>query len=210
MIRINLLSDREAIRKESSRQQISVLVLSLCLLLVVLGGVHFRLVQKKNGLEEEIRQVNKVLAELQAKVGKVEEYKAAKQELEAKLLIIATLETGKLRVPRMLDNLAGSMPEKMWVEKMVLKGNSLSMEGFAIDHETIATFMKALEQSPFFSNVELLLTEKKEVGGVAMKSFSIMTQTDSMPRAKTEAGPGGKASSVTRSPSSPEEQKEPR
>jgi len=210
MIRINLLSDREAIRKESSRQQISVLVLSLCLLLVVLGGVHFRLVQKKKGLEEEIRQVNKILAELQAKVGKVEEYKAAKQELEAKLLIIATLETGKLRVPRMLDNLAGAMPEKMWVEKMVMKGNSLSMEGFAIDHETIATFMKALEHSPFFSNVELLLTEKKEVGGVAMKSFSIVTLADPPGVPKTEAGTGGQTSSAARTPPFPEEQKETR
>jgi type IV pilus assembly protein PilN len=209
MIRINLLSDREAIRKESSRQQVSVLVLSLCLFLVVLGGVHFRLLQKKKGLEEEIRQVNKILTELQAKVGKVEEYKAAKQELEAKLLIIATLETGKLRVPRMLDNLAASLPEKMWVEKMVMKGNSLSMEGFAIDHETIATFMKALDVSPFFSNVELLLTEKKEVGGVAMKSFSIVTQTDPAGAVKTEAGPG-QTSPVTRPPRSPDEQKEQR
>jgi type IV pilus assembly protein PilN len=210
MIRINLLSDREAIRKETSRQQISILLLSLCLLLVVLGGVHFRQVQKQKALEEEIRQVNKTLTELQAKVGKVEEYKAAKQELEAKLLVIATLETGKLRVPRMLDNLAEFMPEKMWVEKMVMKGDSLSLEGFAIDHETIATFMKALEASPFFSNVELLLTEKKDVGGVAMKSFSLVTHTDSPGALKTAAGPGGQTSSVTRTPPSAEEQKDPR
>jgi len=203
MIRINLLSDRDAVRKETSRQQISILVLSLCLLLVICGGMQFRLHQKKKGLEEEIRRVNKVLTELQAKVGKVEEYKAAKQELETKLAIIDTLETGKLWVPRMLDNLAESMPDKMWVEKLSMRGGSVSLEGFSIDHETIAVFMKTLEASPYFHGVELQLTEKKDVGGVPMKSFSIVTQTN--PKASdantAQLGGAGQPSAAAKEPS---------
>ena len=178
MIRINLLSDREAVRRESSRQQISVLLLSLCLLLILLGGLHFRLYQKKKGLEDEIGRVNRALTELQAKVGKVAEYKAKKQELETKLSVIEKLEKGKMFVPRMLDNLEEAMPEKMWVEKLSVRGTSLSLEGYAIDHETIATFMKRLEGSPFFNNVELNLTEKKKVGGIDMKYFSLVTVVD--------------------------------
>jgi type IV pilus assembly protein PilN len=203
MIRINLLSDREAVRRETSRQEISIFFLSLCLILVILGGFHFLQVQKKKGLEEDIRKVNKILNELQEKVGKVEEYKAAKQELETKLKIIEQLETGKLWVPRMLDNMSASMPEKLWVEKLQMSGNSLSLEGFAIDHETIATFMKVLESSPFFSNVELLVTEKKQVGGVAMKSFSIMTLTNPhSTEAKSGDGPGAaEMPAIKKSPS---------
>ena len=178
MIRINLLSDREAVRKEMSRQQGSILLLSLVLLVVILSGVHFRMYQKKKSLENEIVKVNKALTELQAKVGKVEEYKGKKQELETKLSVIEKLEKGKLFVPRMLDSLAETMPEKMWVEKLSMRGSSLSMEGYAIDHETIATFMKNLEGAPFFNNVELNLTEKKKVGGVDMKYFSLVTIVD--------------------------------
>jgi len=187
MIRINLLSDREAVRRETSRQEVSIFFLSLCLLLVILGGVHFRMYQKKRGMEEDIRKVNRLLNELQSQVGKVEEFKAAKQELETKLSVIDKLEAGRLWVPRMMDNLGASMPEKMWVEKMVMRGNSLSLEGFAIDHETIARFMQNLEASPYFSGVELVLTEKKEVSGVGMKSFSITTVTD--PQAEKAQGP---------------------
>lgn len=176
MIRINLLSDREAVRRESSRQEISIFVLSLCLLVVILGGVQFGLRQKKKGLEEDVQRVNRSLSELEAKVAKVEEYKAAKQELETKLAVIEALEAGRSWVPQMLDNLGESMPERMWVEKLTMRGGGLSMEGFAVDHETVATFMKALETSPFFRSVELQLTEKKPVGGVSMQSFSIATR----------------------------------
>lgn len=174
MIRINLLSDREAIRKETSRQQVSIFFLLICLFLVFLGGIQFTLYQKKKTLEEEIFAANKALKELQAKVGEVDKYKAAKKELETKLEIIETLQQGKLWVPQLLDNVGEIIPEKMWLDKLKLSGTQLSMEGFSIDHETIANFMKDLERSKFFENVELRLTEKKDVEGVGMKSFSLV------------------------------------
>ena len=174
MIRINLLSDREAIRKETSRQQVSIFFLLICLLLVFLGGFQFTMYQKKKNLEAEIYAANKALKELQEKVGEVEKYKLAKKELETKLEIIELLQKGKLWVPQLLDNVGEIIPEKMWLDKLNLSGTQLSMEGFAIDHETIATFMKDLERSEYFNRVELRLTEKKEVEGVGMKSFSLV------------------------------------
>jgi len=174
MIRINLLSDREAIRKESVRQQLSVYALSIVLALVVLGGVHFTFYQKKRGLEDEIRTVEKELNALKLKVGEVEKYKAAKKELETKLSIIETLQKGKMLTPMLLDSIAERIPEKMWLERLTVKSSQISLQGYAIDNETIANFMKDLERSQFFRNIELLLTEQKTVGGVGMKHFSLV------------------------------------
>jgi len=175
MIRINLLSDREAVRKETSRQQVSIFVLSVSLLVVVLLLLQVRLHVKKKGLEDDIREVNKVLKTLEKQVGIVNEYKKSKKELETKLQVIKKLQTGQLWVPLMLDCLGETMPEKMWLDKLGLRGTRLSMEGYAIDHQTIANFMKDLEATPFFPNVELELTEKRTVAGVSMKYFSIVT-----------------------------------
>jgi len=178
MIRINLLSDREAIRKENSRQQVSIFVLSICLLAVLLGGIHFTFYQKKRGLEEDIRYTDMALKDLQVKVGEVEKYKVLKREMEEKLQIIEVLKKGKLWVPRLLDKVGTTIPEKMWLSKVSLAATSLGMEGYAIDHETIAEFMKSLEQTNFFRNVELRLTEKKDVEGVGMKYFSLAMMSD--------------------------------
>jgi type IV pilus assembly protein PilN len=174
MIRINLLSDREAIRKETTRQQVSIFILSICLVVVILGGIQFYQQRQKRELDQRIDYVQQELRELKKKVGEVEKYKEAKKELETKLAIIARLEKGKMLVVHLLDGIGATIPERMWLEELGLKGDKLSMEGYAIDNETIAAFMKKLERTHSFRNVELVLTEKKEVEGVGMKHFSLV------------------------------------
>ena len=83
MIRINLLSDREAIRKETTRQQVSIFILTICLVLVILGGIQFYQYRQKKDLEQRILYVQEELKELQKKVCEFEKYKEAKKELAA-------------------------------------------------------------------------------------------------------------------------------
>lgn len=193
MIRINLLSDREAIRRESVRQQLSIYLLSILLTLVVLGGIHFTLYQKKKNIEENIRSVEKELNELKIKVGEVERYKQAKKELETKLAVIHTLEKGKMLAAELLQGIAERIPDKMWLERLSFKGVQLSLQGYAIDNETIANFMKDLERSESFRNIELLLTEQKTVEGVGMKHFSLVATLRQAGAASAPASPEGAA-----------------
>ncbi len=174
MIRINLLSDREAIRKETTRQQVSIFILTICLVLVILGGIQFYQYRQKKELRQNIQYVQKELKELEKKVGEVERYKEAKKELETKLQIIDRLQKGKTLVLQLLDTIGETIPEKMWLQDLGFKGGKLSMEGYAVDNETIAAFMKQLERTKSFRTVELVLTEKKEVEGVGMKHFSLV------------------------------------
>ena len=196
MIRINLLSDREAIRKETTRQQVSIFILSICLVLVILGGIQFYQYRQKKDLEQRIQYVQEELKELQKKVGEVEKYKEAKQELETKLQIIERLQKGKMLVVQLLDGIGETIPEKMWLQDLAFKGNKLSMEGYAVDNETIAGFMKQLQGTKSFQNVELVLTEKKEVEGIWMKHFSLVA---ALAPPKTEAA-GPKAKTNTTGP----------
>ncbi len=175
MIRINLLSDREAIRKETSRQQISIYFLMIILLMVVLATVQYRQIDKKKNLEVKIQQVNEAVEALKLKVGEVEKYKKDKKDLEEKLSIIDKLQTGKMLVAQLLDHIELTIPEKIWIEKLTFKGSTFSMEGYAIDDETIAKFMKDLERSQSFSNVELGMTEHKDVEGLGIRHFSLVT-----------------------------------
>lgn len=174
MIRINLLSDREAIRKETTRQQVSIFILTICLVLVILGGIQFYQYRQKKELRQNIQYVEKELKALAEKVGEVDKYKKAKEELETKLQIIERLQKGKTLVLQLLDGIGETIPEKMWLDDLGIKGGKLSMEGYAVDNETIAAFMKQLERTKSFQSVELVLTEKKDVEGVGMKHFSLV------------------------------------
>jgi len=185
MIKINLLSDREAIRKETTRQQVSIFIRTLCLLVVILGGIQFYQYQQRRDLKQRIQDVEQTLKELQKKVGEVERYKEAKKELETKLQIIERLQKGKLLVVQLLDGIGETIPEKMWLDELGLKRDQFSIEGYAVDNETIAAFMKELQHMKAFRNVELLWTEKKEVEGIGMKHFS-MEATLAPAQAKTQ------------------------
>ena len=196
MIRINLLSDREAIRKETTRQQVSISILTVCLILVILGGIQIYQYRQKKDLEQRIQYVQEELKELKKKVGEVEKYKEAKKELETKLQIIDRLEKGKMLVVQLLDGIGETIPEKMWLQDLGYKGSKLSLEGYAVDNETIAAFMKKLEHTKSFQSVELVLTEKKEVEGVGMKHFSLVA---TLAPPKTEAA-GPRAASDTTGP----------
>jgi type IV pilus assembly protein PilN len=203
MIRINLLSDREAIRKETTRQQVSIFILTLCLLVVILGGIQFYQYQQRKDLSQQIQDVEQALKELEKKVGEVERYKEAKRELETKLQIIEQLQKGKLLVVQLLDGIGETIPEKMWLEDLGLKGAKFSIKGYAVDNETIAAFMKELQRMKAFQNVELLWTEKKEVEGIGMKHFSMeailaptQAETKESKDPKDKRGPSKKAANT--------------
>ncbi len=188
MIKINLLSDREAIQKETTRQQVSIFILTICLVVVILGGIQFYQYRQRQDLEQRIQYVQQEIKELEKKVGEVEKYKEAKKALETKLQIIERLQKNKMLVVRLLDTIGETIPEKMWLQDLGLKGGKLSMEGYAVDNETIATFMRGLQGTKSFRSVELVLAERKEVEGVGMKHFSLVA---ALAPAKTEAGKKG-------------------
>ncbi len=188
MIRINLLSDREAIQKETTRQQVSIFILTICLVVVILGGIQFYQYRQRKDLEQRIQYVQQELKELKKKVGEVEKYKEAKKELETKLQIIDRLQKNKMLVVHLLDTIGETIPEKMWLQELGLKGGKLSIEGYAVDNETIATFMRRLQGTKSFRSVELGLAERKDVEGVGMKHFKMVA---ALAPAKTETNKSG-------------------
>ena len=65
------------------------------------------------------------------------------------------------------------MPERMWLTKLAVKGQSLTIEGVSLDNELVALFLTAMNASPYFEEVELLQTQAKEVGGYKLNAFEM-------------------------------------
>ncbi len=76
----------------------------------------------------------------------------------------------------MLHALTQIIPEKMWIERLRDSSGALSLEGIAIDNQTIARFMTAMEGSPWFKGVRLDETRQIKRGDINLKSFSIKAQ----------------------------------
>lgn len=88
-----------------------------------------------------------------------------KKDLEAKLKVIADLQRKKMGPVHILDNLSASTPEQLWLTEFVDTAGSVSFTGMAVDNQTIASLLRALSGSSYFSNVDLVETSRMEQTG---------------------------------------------
>ena len=173
MIKINLLIDREAIKRESMRNQIMLLVSIIVLLVTSLAICYFLLSHQVSKVQAEIRSIEDDLKRLEEIVGEVKDFESRKTGLEEKLRVIETLSSQRSGPAEILDVVSRIVPEKLWMTSMRQEGSTLAFEGNALDEKTVATFMTALENSSLFDNVELQFTKHVQKHGLGLKGYSI-------------------------------------
>ncbi len=173
MIRINLLPVRAEKKKETLRQQGFLAAGILLALGAAISGVHLTLGSQISDFERRIADRKAEIVRLQAVIGEVKQFKDKKRELEEKISVISGLEQRQRGPAQVLYELAKLVPEKLWIESWKDAGGAVSLDGVAIDNQTIAQFMTRMQTSPWFSGVRLEVTRQVTRGGADLKSFSI-------------------------------------
>ena len=173
MIRINLLPVREERKKEKARQVISIGVLSIIFVLIAITFIHIRVAGQINSLKNQISGTDKEIKRLTKEVGDIKKYEKKKKDLQKKIDVIEMLTVKKTGPVRMLDELTKTVPSKLWISKMEERDFNLSLEGIALDNETIASFMGNLERSSSFTNVELIQSRQHVQDGLKLEKFGI-------------------------------------
>lgn len=173
MIKINLLPVRAAKKKETLRQQISVSAMSLVIVLIIIGYLHVTMGNKIAEVNKQVASTEEELRKTKAQIGEVSKFKQAKKALEDKLGVIQSLKKAKAGPMKMVDELSIVIPEKLWLNSFKEKGGAVEFDGVAISNEVIAQFMTELEKSSVFKDIELVVTEQIESGGVKLKKFNL-------------------------------------
>ena len=171
MIKINLLLARKEKKKVGIRKEFIVLILSIVLLVVVLGGIQYLLEREKSDIQAKISETKKEIAYYKSLTTEVLKAKEAQKTLQDKLNVINTLRKEKALPAKVLDELSIDKPEKMHLESVRKDGAKLGIEGIALDDETIANFMTNLRKSKLFKNVDLVVSEQVEQSKIKLKKF---------------------------------------
>lgn len=177
MIRINLLPVRAAQKKEKLRSQISVLVLSLIFVCIVCGAEYFRMSAKIGDKKEEVKTVQTEINQLKKKIGEVSRYKKLQGDLKKKLDILQVLKENKSGPVHTLDELSLALPDKLWIESFSVNGGQVKLAGYCFSENMVAEFMRNMEKSEYYKNIELNVTQQATVNGVKLQKFSLTGQT---------------------------------
>lgn len=171
MIKINLLLARKEKKKAAFRKEYLILIVSVFLLVVLLGLIHWSKTKEKEDTLNQIANTKKEIAYYKSLTTEVTKAKEAQKTLQDKLNVINTLRKEKASPAKVLDELSLHKPEKLHLESLKKEGTKLGIQGIAMDDETIANFMTNLRKSKLFKNVDLVVSEQVEQSKIKLKKF---------------------------------------
>jgi len=174
MIEINLLPHREARRVADLRENVAVLVLGL----VIIAGVALFMNGQVDGeierARQTVQQMESEIARYKPQDAKVEEFTAKKSQLEDKLDVIDGLDSARSGPVRVLEQLALHTPERLWLTQLTTESGQIKLKGNSLDNGVVADFLRGLNSSAYFVNVDLVKTGRgSTVGGVRLVQFEI-------------------------------------
>lgn len=179
MTKINLLPLRIVKKQDSVAQQMVILVAGLVLVLLVAFGIAF--VQKRQiaALKESISSNKAMIVQLEKKIGKLNNLTKLRDQVKSKLDVLAQLRKNKTGPASRMSELSELTPGQLWLDTYRETGVNIKIGGLAFNEELIAQFIRALEDSPEFEKVELVVSEQKEVADTKLKRFDLNARIES-------------------------------
>ncbi|MGD2073306.1 MAG: PilN domain-containing protein [Gammaproteobacteria bacterium] len=162
MAHINLLPWREELRKQK-QQQFAVVSAGtgiLAALLVLL--VHMRV----EGMIEQQNARNSFLqseiAELDKRIKKIKDLEKTKSALLARMDIIQQLQHSRPQSVHLMDELVFTLPDGVYLEKILQKGSSLTVNGIAQSNARVSAYMRNIDGSQWLGDPKLDVIETKD------------------------------------------------
>lgn len=186
-IRINLLPHRQ-LKRERQAKQFNVLAGGIVALAAVtvlaahmlISGAQENQTRRNEFLRQEITQ-------LEAKLQEIKTLKEKTQALLARKSAVESLQANRAIPVHILDELARRLPEGVHLRNFKLAEKTLSIQGYAQSSALVSSYMRNLDDSPWFENPVLIEVRAATLNNVRSNDFSL-TLTVSDPNAQSGKG----------------------
>jgi type IV pilus assembly protein PilN len=176
MIRINLLSAREIKAEIGRRLDLTIAALALGATLGLILLVLLYQLYRTTALGRELAATRQEIAAMEAEAKEVTELQKKVGDLKQKVKVIEDLRKKKVGPVRVMETLSAATPPRLWLTEFKETSGNLSMNGIAVDNQTVADFLKALSGSEYFKNVELVETSQTEQDKLLLKKFAVRSR----------------------------------
>jgi type IV pilus assembly protein PilN len=178
MIRINLLAAHE-VRKEKNRQWLfqGILLSFLILIAVVLIGYWMLGNQVKN-LKKEKLTLERQTREDAALQKEIKELRDKKEVFQNRLTLLQNLEKERHGPVLLMEFLSTILPvDQLWLTNLKESGTEIRIDGISLSNEILADYMKRLETSSLFKQVDLIHSTQAVFKDMKVKNFTLIAWT---------------------------------
>ena len=193
MIRINLLSEGRrpvtARKKSSARGGFDLggldagsaaLVGAILFGLLVSLGHNFLLGRSVKNIRAEVSEAQVEVDKLAPIIAEVNQFKSKKAKLENKVDIISQLKANQQGPVQIMDEISRALPELLWMDRMSVSGQTITLSGRAFNTNAVANFLENLDRVQEFQ--EPVLQDTSQVGQAY--SFVIRFRFSQLPGAE--------------------------
>lgn len=128
------------------------------------------------------KQVNQMLEKLSAAQDdsakiKIQAEQVARQEkyTQDKLDVLLAARTERIAWAGTLERISRLLPENLWVNKVIMNKQLITIAGTTFDNEVVGKFMSGLDESGYFRQTSFNYTKKSDMAGQAVIDFEVTT-----------------------------------
>lgn len=163
MIKINLLSEAKPVKKKkgvsalggAGRLNLLLILGGLLIGLLVVGVQWWVEASRLREQEEKNRIAQQEVTRLEAVLKEVADFEDKKAKLQKKVDLINSLKANQKGPVRLMDEVSNALPDLLWLERMQLTGNSITIDGKALNPPAVANFFTNLKLVPAFQEPKL-------------------------------------------------------
>ena len=158
MIKINLLTEAKPVKKKKGVLALGgagrlnlLLILGGLLIGVLVVGVQWWVeASRLKEQEEKNRLAQQEVTRLEAVLKEVADFEDKKAKLQKKVDLINALKANQRGPVRLMDEVSNALPDLLWLERMEVKGNVITLDGKALNPPAVANFLENLKRVQAF------------------------------------------------------------
>jgi type IV pilus assembly protein PilN len=128
--------------------------------IVLIGGYWVLLIREGSALSVEIARLEAETARHKADIAEGTRFKKEKEELERRVALIDIIARNQARPIYLLDALADTVPQDIWLTSVEEKEQVLKIAGSAFSTTAVADLMSNLKKSGKFRDVDLIVAKQ--------------------------------------------------
>lgn len=185
MARINLLPWREELRKEQTRQFISLLAISAVLTaaIILLAQVNVSKMIERQNFRNNLLTTE--ITKLEDQLKQIAELEENKAKLLSRMEIIQSLQQRRPQVVHVFDEIVRTLPEGIYLTSLKQQGDGFEFIGTSESNGRVSAYMRNIEASEWLKNPRLKVIEAKRKDGRGSEFILELAQTS--PHEEAEA-----------------------
>ncbi|MBL0230718.1 MAG: PilN domain-containing protein [Agitococcus sp.] len=152
MAKINLLPWRQELKKQRQQEFIVINAAVALSAAAIIMFFHILLSSQLSDQEERKAYIQSEIATLDGQIKQIDELQTRKDELLARMKVIQDLQGRRPVIVRVFDELARTVPNKVYLISIVRKDDVFTIEGYAESNTQVSSFLRNINNSAWFKN----------------------------------------------------------